>query len=144
MSYDFRKLQKILTRNGFRWDEPHWDVAVESRRLRTVHDIFECLGDPRLDDKRFRLKKSPNCSHKLCVHPNCYYFASAKSLGNGSAFLDYEDFIGACDDFDLDEFERMGLQCYLERYNETLPDFLKLNEAQIKEVYAYVKKNIDK
>lgn len=112
-----------------------------NRKGYTLHKIarnlFIALGDLRADNKNFRLKKSPACNFSNCVSPQCYSLNLKANFKN--SLLSNEDIIAISSEMDLNRIEEIGMLKYLEEYNRTLPEILKISMEDFRTIYAYMK-----
>jgi len=118
-------------------------LLPEETNKNTIHKIvkklFSALDDPRAENPNFRLYKLRGfCSHPRCVSPQCFFFRLNPSIQDTT--LDREDIIDIAQDMDLERIQLIGAKKYLEEYNSTQPDILKLSQADFKLILAYMMK----
>ena len=90
--------------------------------------------------------KNTFCSDPKCVHPDCHKISLRKSKGKENVMVDnmtVEDIIEIAEEIDIDEFYNLGAKVYLKTFNETQPDFLKINEKQLLAAVKYVESKND-
>lgn len=120
----------LLLPEGYKKDTP----------VKIAKELFLALGDMRAENSNFKLyKKKGFCNYPNCVSPQCYHFHINESIKNST--LDKEDVIDLANSMDLKEIESMGAKKYLDFYNSTQPDILKLNMSDFKIILAYMKGN---
>lgn len=134
-----REYHKILREFGIVENDGHLllpdDFKGSSSKI--VKDLFTCLGDIRAENDMFRLCKLSKCKFTNCVSPQCYDLRLKNSDKN--SLLTKEDIIQIAEEMDLDEIEELGSTEYLKRYNENLPDILKVSNKDFRVIYAYMK-----
>lgn len=128
----------------------HWTIEVEDRKLRQriLRDIFICLGHNEVRYKYYFVEKNKNtfCSDPKCVHPDCHKISLRKSKGKENVMVDnmtVEDIIEIAEEIDIEEFYNLGAKVYLKTFNETQPDFLKINEKQLLAAVKHVESKND-
>lgn len=109
----------------------------KDRRAKIAKSLFDALGDMRAENPSFRLIKNKACPYEKCVSPQCYHFMLSKNIIKST--LDQEDVIDIASSMNLDDIEAIGPMKYLEQYNSTQIDILKLSLSDFKLILAYMK-----
>lgn len=139
---NIREYHELLKKYNLKEKNGHLLMPGEPNK-NTIHKIvkklFSALDDPRAENPNFRLYKSRGfCGYPQCVSPQCFFFRLNPSILNTT--LDREDIIDIAQDMDLERIQLIGAKKYLEEYNSTQPDILKLSPADFKLILTYMMK----
>lgn len=139
---DIREYHKLLKKYNLKETNGHLLMPGEPNK-NTIHkvvkELFSALDDSRAENPNFRLYKSKGfCGYSECVSPQCFFFRLNPSIINTT--LDREDIIDIAQDMDLERIQLIGAKKYLEEYNSTQPDILKLSPADFKLILTYMTK----
>lgn len=139
---DIREYHKLLRDYKLKETNGHLLMPGEPNK-NTIHKVvkklFSALDDPRAENPNFRLYKLKGfCGYAECVSPQCFFFRLNPSILNTT--LDKEDIIDIAQDMDLERIQLIGAKKYLEEYNSTQPDILKLSPADFKLILTYMMK----
>ena len=134
-----REYHKILREMRLTEKDGHLLLPADftGSNSKIVRKLFSALGDTRADCEEFRLQKLSQCNFFNCVSPQCHKFMLKNSDKN--SLLTKEDIMQIAEEMDLDEIEELGSTEYLKRYNEHLPDILKVSNKDFRVIYAYMK-----
>lgn len=128
----------------------HWILKdnLKNKKAEILRNIFSHLGktEVKYDYYTIRKNKSGFCRNKLCVHPDCHtiVFKGMKKSEKDDDFFTEDDIIEYAKEINLEDYHRLGKKLYLEKFNETQPDFLKINERQLGLIINYMENNDEK
>lgn len=135
---NIKDYHNILKKYDITENEGHLLLKEDVKnKKQIIRDLFLALGDIRAENPNFRLQKTTRCDFPNCVSPQCHNFILKSAVVNSS--LSREDIEEIAKEIDLDEVERVGQIEYLKKYNESLPEFLKISMEDFKTVYLYMK-----
>lgn len=126
----------------------HWICPSDwgsIKKKNFVERIFKMLGADKIDFKYFYPRKLKSCQHKYCINPDCYYFSKkyvAKATGKGYD-MKTQDLEELAEDIDLEEYYKVGAKKYLEEFNASMPEFLRITEKQLELVIDWKGKTND-
>lgn len=136
--FNIKEYHRILKEYDIKEKEGHLLMEGNPTLIRKVTKLLlSALGDTRCDEPIFMLQRLPRCPHKNCVSPQCNSFILKKN--SVKSLLTKEDIVEIASEMDLNEIEELGAKEYLKKYNESLPDVLKISSDDFKTVYAYMK-----
>lgn len=128
----------------------HWILCEENKKFKqdVLRKIFGFLGFPEVRRNYYVIekKKKSFCKNPLCVHPDCHKI-SLRSCVNGKDLLiddmTVEDIMEIAEEVDLEEYYSLGPVAFLKKFNSEQPDFLKINEEQLKAAIHYAENKND-
>lgn len=134
-----RSYHNILRENRITEDNGHLLLPADftGSPSKIIRKLFSALGDLRADSEQFRLQKLSQCHAFNCVSPQCHKLILKNSCKN--SLLTKDDIMQIAEEMDLEEIEELGPIEYLKRYNESLPDVLKVSSKDFRVIYAYMK-----
>lgn len=139
----FLKSKNIDFLDGNGGFKEHWvyDEGCSRTRLKVVKSIFAYLGQSLQDSKYISIRKKKTCKVEKCVCPDCYTFIKKGNVtkGNGCR-LGEQDLEELCEEINVDRCEEIGLDKYLDEFNEQQPSFLKIGMEELKAAIFYLKK----
>ena len=135
---NIKDYHNILKKYDITENEGHLLLKEDVKnKKQIIRDLFLSLGDLRAENPNFRLQKTTRCSFPNCVSPQCHNFILKSAIVNSA--LSTEDIEEIAKEMDLDEIEQLGCKEYLKKYNESLPEFLKISMGDFKTIYTYMK-----
>lgn len=136
--FNIKEYHRILKEYNIEENDGHLIIKADNKlKAKVARELMSALGDLRAGNDMFRLRKSPRCSCEDCVSPQCYDFTLKSEYKK--SLLTKEDIIEIANDMDLNEIEEMGATEYLKKYNESLPEILRVSENDFRTIYAYMK-----
>lgn len=150
-----RELYKYLDTLGVTYFEDgkptnHWILPdkEKSKKSEILRKVFSFLEKNEVRYNYYTIRKNKNCfcQNSLCIHPDCYsvVFKGIKKDEKTTDFFTEEDIIEYAKEINLEDYYRLGKKVFLEKFNETQPDFLKINEKQLKLIINYMENNDEK
>lgn len=121
----------------------HWLCKTPNARKRTrvVREIFSYLGHEIQDLRYYSVRKKKTCTIPNCVCPDCYRIIKKSNLKKSNdCKLSGDDLEELCDELNVDRCNEIGLDKYLQEFNETQPEFLRIGLEELKAALYYLQK----
>lgn len=125
----------------------HWIMpeSLKYKKKEILKEIFLCLDRQEVRTSYFTIQKNKKivCPYEFCVNPDCHNIVLNKRNFLKSS-LSVEDLMEISEEIDIDLYYKLGHSKFLKNYNDSVPDFLKLNSSDLKLVVKYMEnKNND-
>jgi hypothetical protein len=123
--------------------KPHWLCKTKNFRKRgeIVKKIFYYLGHEVQELGYYSIRKKKCCKYPTCVCPDCYTIIKKANLRKTPACkLAGQDLEELCEELNVDRCNEIGLDMYLQEFNETQPEFLRIGLDELKAGLFYLQK----
>lgn len=135
------------------WGEvkQHWILPdnLKRRKAEILRNVFSYLGKSEVRYSHYVIKRNRKvyCGNTNCIHPDCHKIVFTGVEIKNDTFEEVfteEDVMDYAQEINLDDYYRMGKKLFLEKFNETQPEFLKINEKKLDIIINYMEDNREK